>query len=216
MKIKILLRRIIIESVVFISLLAVFGGIYLGVSSYATKIEEDKTQKQNALAQLNAKILKAEDEGKKASGNIDLFNKLSEEKYGESAIKSDILLEALEQNKDVYSITGLKVKIKQPVELQAPEFKRNMLSMVFSQVDIEMSSYSDESIFKFLDAVKAKFPGLLIMGTAEILKKSQASVDNIRQISMDNEIAMVDGKFSLYLLAFKFAPDPAIPAPGGT
>lgn len=207
--------RTLITAGVALGVIAVFVGIYLGVSSWANgavsgkgELESRSGQQQAEINNLRSKIDNA-DSSQKSYAQI--VEKRGNDKF---AIDNDSVRQVLERLIATYriSIDG-KLEYSPDEKVEIPSLANATNSFIVRKdALLKFKAISDLHAYSFVNALAKEMPGIIQYKSFKINKTGEIDAEALSKLSLGQEVALVDAE----VLFNWYGMQPNPPAAGGS
>jgi hypothetical protein len=162
---------------VMIVLIAIIICVFVKFSQsfFYNKNSEYKVQNQN----LETQISKLTNDVEKAKSSFLVWQKIKDKNFDTVGLRINVAKKIIDDLRQLYLINNLDVNLSNPVVRK--DIIKETVGLEYSDFIITFQSYSDTEIFKFIDGLNKKMPGIL-----------HYAYINMRALDVDIDDAMLD------------------------
>lgn len=195
-KYKKLTKKLSLTAAIGVGVMGLFGGLYYLTDSLAVDSENNKTQAESELTNLQSGITSLRTQLEKSGQVEQSFAKIQLERTNpDFSANSDMLKDFLRSSKWQYRFSNsFKLTItpeEKTDKVDLSELHYNI--MVRPKMKVEFEAMSDLHVFSFLRAFTRQAPGLLRINTLTMNRKSDMDATAISDMQRGGAPYLVDG-----------------------
>jgi len=194
-KIKILKKKLVVEIGIAVAVVAVFSGVYLGVSSWAAKATQSKStiegqynQQQSETNTLRSKINNADSSQKTYT---EIVEKRGNAEFSIDNERVRTVLEDLIRQYRIAIEGKLEYAPEAAVTGQGVDNLESKFVMRKSAL-LKFTAISDLHVYAFLDALSHELPGMVDYRKITIARRGHIDNAALAQLSLGKEVPLVD------------------------
>lgn len=206
MKISSIRNKIIINfsASVIILITIGYGVSYALEKQQALQKQIDNIKREEMeIKDQSSKLQSKTEEIKKYRG---IWKTLTEEQKDTGGIKMEEINEKLNSLATKYNIYNQAIKVTLPTALKGGIFDRKTLDVVYSEVNLGFTTYSDVDAINFISELLTSLTGRTIVTSFEIKKQKSYSAQDFVDISTNKNLGAMNCKIDFYWYAFKEKP----------
>jgi hypothetical protein len=206
MKVTKLQKKIIVNfSISGVISLIIIGGIFYNISQKSEA--ERKTMTINSeIAQITAQTSQLRSKSMEVQKYTAIWKTLPEYKKNTSGIKVDDINKQFDVVADTYGISGQKITITLPEQIESGIFQRTTFDVFTADVSIDFKALDDIKALSFLADFFQNLPGYKIVTSFDLNKKSSYQLKDIAEISSGNSNRAVEAQLKFFWYFFKEKP----------
>ncbi len=149
------LLKAVKPGIILLATLLLFGVIYLVESRYIDKYSIFK-QKNDAL---ESKLSVLDNNIAKSKSVQETWKKIKDDNFNNIGLRVEEAKKAIDSLSKDYLINNLDVNLSNPVTRK--DIFKEKVGLEYSEINISFSTYLDTEVYKFIDGLNKKIPGIL-------------------------------------------------------
>lgn len=196
-------NRVILRGVIYLLILI---AVIVGYSFLASQYEKMNQKNQwlgNDINSLRGKINMLDKQRLDFAEAVGIWKGFSEEEKQLKGIQISEAEKVLKKLEDQYPLSNVNVTFSKPVILDVKSLTTDSAVVeVSDKNNITFSSFSDEKVYQFIEALQKEFPGYVKITKFTLNRLELPSVESLRLISQGKTPALVNGsvEFTWYAL----------------
>lgn len=203
MKIQKLQKILILNSVILTLILAAFAAVYYFISETRNSYLKENKLLQSEIRSLKAKKIKIENKIQDVKKYSELLLDLPENKKSTKAIRIDEINAILGNLALKYDISNQVIKMALPQPLDKGFFKKNKITVYFTEGSIRFESYHDVNAIHFVEDFINEVPGNLIITKFSLKKIGEYGKDKLIAISKGKNSGNVEAEVNFTWYSYR-------------
>ncbi len=195
------IKRIIVLLVLLAVNVALAAAVYLYTVPENIKLERKLRSLNSQVSSVSSDLDRIKVEFEQLDAQQDRFYELKDEGFFTTQVRSDAkkLFSLIQNQSDVISAV---VSVKSGVIMNSVEAQKANHKVLRSSIDVEVRSFDDMAIYKYINIAKLKFPGHLSLKSIVMNRTRDVNSATIRAIAAGASPELVNAKikFSWYTL----------------
>lgn len=195
MKYHVIRKRLLIESLAVIGLLALGAGVLLLLISmhdeYATEnlsLQTQVTQQANELASINDKYTRIQK-------HHDIYEEAKRKLQNDQlSVSKESVVKLLREYRNQYAIKDVSVNMSPPKQSASPVYTKKTARISYSEVSLGMEALTDEDVYKFIGTIYQEFPGIVKITNIKVTRENKLSKEIALQIAKNGRAPLVSAE----------------------
>jgi hypothetical protein len=186
MKIATLQKRIYLNLALSLLILLVFTSSYLFVNTRHLDIIKQASDSKAEAKQISQRIVGIKKKSEDLRKYRTLWNRLPYSKKKLGGVKAEEFQALLDNLAKAHMLKVVNIAIPLPEPFLLSDSDKSPLNIFSTEVEITLSSHTDNEVFSFIEDLDSKIPGFLLVKSIEIKKSREYKEEDFVKIATSN------------------------------
>lgn len=207
MKATDLKKRLIMETVIYASILGVMGAIALSLDTMSTSYDSQAQSLQSQSNQVTNEMMQLREKYDKVQKNSQLYEEMQKKSANDGlVINRDAVRAKFDDYKARFFLNNVHLTMQAVQDVSLPGAvagAKPKSTMQQSEVSVTFDALNDEDVFGLLQAVESEFSGATKVTKFSIKRANKVTDSVLNEITKSGQAAMVQGELKFVWYGLK-------------